>query len=98
MSKKDLDVTEFYKASLKRELQILKEAVDAHKRGDKQGMADKFNELCVVQEQVMWEEARYETEEAIYNAKRNASRTIQSRNQQGISGSNCLDPSKKQEG
>ena len=98
MSKKDLDVTEFYKASLKRELQILKEAVDAHKRGDRQGMADKFNELCLVQEQVAWEEARYETEEAIYNAKRNAERTIQSRNQQGISGSDSIDPSKKQEG
>lgn len=98
MSKKDLDVTEFYKASLKRELQILKEAVEAHKRGDKQGMADKFNELCEVQEQVMWEEARYETEEAIYNARRNAERTIQSRNQQGISGSDSIDPSKKQEG
>ena len=98
MSKKDLDVTEFYKASLKRELQILKEAVDAHKRGDRQGMADKFNELCLVQEQVAWEEARYETEEAIYNARRNAERTIQSRNQQGISGSDSIDPSKKQEG
>ena len=98
MSKKDLDVTEFYKASLKRELQILKEAVDAHKRGDRQGMADKFNELCLVQEQVAWEEARYETEEAIYNAKRNAERTIQSRNQPGISGSDSIDPSKKQEG
>ena len=98
MSKKDLDVTEFYKASLKRELQILKEAVDAHKRGDRQGMADKFNELCLVQEQVAWEEARYETEEAIYNARRNAERTIQSRNSQGISGSDSIDPSKKQEG
>ena len=98
MSKKDLDVTEFYKASLKRELQILKEAVDAHKRGDRQGMADKFNELCLVQEQVAWEEARYETEEAIYNAKRNAERTIQSRNQQGISDNNGIDTSKKQEG
>ena len=98
MSKKDLDITEFYKASLARELQILKEAVDAHKRGDKQGMADKFNELCEVQEQVMWEEARYETEEAIYNARRNAERTIQSRNQQGISGSDSIDPSKKQKG
>jgi hypothetical protein len=98
MSKKDLDVTEFYKASLKRELQILKEAVDAHKRGDRQGMADKFNELCLVQEQVAWEEARYETEEAIYNARRNAERTIQSRNQQGISDNNGIDPSKKQEG
>lgn len=86
MSKKDLDITEFYKASLARELQILKEAVDAHKRGDKQGMADKFNELCEVQEQVAWEEARYETEEAIYNARRNAERTIQARHQQGISG------------
>ena len=98
MSKKDLDVTEFYKASLKRELQILKEAVDAHKRGDRQGMADKFNELCLVQEQVAWEEARYETEEAIYNAKRNAERTIQSRNQQGISGSNGLNKTDEQEG
>jgi len=98
MSKKDLDITEFYKTSLKRELQILKEAVEAHKRGDKQGMANKFNELCEVQEQVMWEEARYETEEAIYNARRNAERTIQSRNQQGISGSDSIDPSKKQEG
>ena len=98
MSKKDLDVTEFYKASLKRELQILKEAVDAHKRGDRQGMADKFNELCLVQEQVAWEEARYETEEAIHNARRNAERTIQSRNSQGISGSDSIDPSKKQEG
>jgi hypothetical protein len=85
MSKKNLDITEFYKTSLARELQILKEAVDAHKRGDKQGMADKFNELCEVQEQVMWEEARYETEEAIHNARRNAERTIQARHQQGIS-------------
>lgn len=98
MSKKDLGITEFYKASLARELQILKEAVDAHKRGDKQGMADKFNELCEVQEQVAWEEARYETEEIIYNAKRNASRTIQSRNQQGISGKDGIDLSKKQGG
>lgn len=98
MSKKDLDITEFYKASLARELQILKEAVDAHKRGDKQGMADKFNELCEVQEQVAWEEARYETEDIIYNAKRNAERTIQARNQQGISGKDGIDPSKKQEG
>ena len=98
MSKKDLDVTEFYKASLKRELQILKEAVDAHKRGDRQGMADKFNELCLVQEQVAWEEARYETEEVIYNARRNAERTIQSRNQQGISGSDSSDKTGKQEG
>jgi hypothetical protein len=98
MSKKDLDITEFYKTSLARELQILKEAVDAHKRGDKQGMADKFNELCEVQEQVMWEEARYETEEVIHNAKRNAERTIQSRNQQGISGSNGLNKTDEQEG
>ena len=98
MSKKDLDITEFYKASLARELQILKEAVDAHKRGDKQGMANKFNELCEVQEQVMWEEARYETEEIIYNARRNAERTIQARHQQGISGKDGIDPSKKQEG
>lgn len=98
MSKKDLDITEFYKASLARELQILKEAVDAHKRGDKQGMANKFNELCEVQEQVAWEEARYETEDIIYNAKRNAERTIQARNQQGISGKDGIDPSKKQEG
>ena len=98
MSKKDLDITEFYKTSLARELQILREAVEAHKRGDKQGMANKFNELCEVQEQVMWEEARYETEEAIYNAKRNASRTIQSRNQQGISGSNGLNKTDEQEG
>jgi ribosome modulation factor len=98
MSKKDLDITEFYKTSLARELQILKEAVDAHKRGDKQGMADKFNELCEVQEQVMWEEARYETEEVIHNARRNAERTIQSRNQQGISGSNGLNKTDEQEG
>jgi ribosome modulation factor len=98
MSKKDLDITEFYKASLARELQILKEAVDAHKRGDKQGMADKFNELCEVQEQVMWEEARYETEEVIYNARRNAERTIQSRNQQGISGKDSLGKTDEQEG
>jgi len=98
MSKKDLDITEFYKASLARELQILKEAVDAHKRGDRQGMADKFNELCVVQEQVMWEEARYETEEVIHNARRNAERTIQSRNQQGISGKYSLGKTDEQEG
>jgi ribosome modulation factor len=98
MSKKDLDITEFYKTSLARELQILKEAVDAHKRGDKQGMADKFNELCEVQEQVMWEEARYEAEEAIHNARRNAERTIQARHQQGVSGKNGINPSKKQEG
>jgi len=86
MSKKDLDITEFYKTSLARELQILKEAVDAYKRGDKKGMTNKFNELCVVQEQVAWEEARYETEETIHNARRNAERTIQARHQQGISG------------
>jgi ribosome modulation factor len=86
MSKKDLDITEFYKTSLARELQILKEAVDAYKRGDKKGMTNKFNELCLVQEQVAWEEARYETEEAIHNARRNAERTIQARHQQGISG------------
>ena len=98
MSKKDLDITEFYKASLARELQILKEAVDAHKRGDKQGMADKFSELCEVQEQVMWEEARYETEEVIHNARRNARRTLQSRNQQGISKSNGLNKTDEQEG
>jgi len=98
MSKKDLDITEFYKASLARELQILKEAVDAHKRGDRQGMADKFNELCVVQEQVMWEEARYETEEVIHNARRNAERTIQSRNQQGISRKDSLGKTDEQEG
>jgi len=98
MSKKDLDITEFYKASLARELQILKEAVDAHKRGDKQGMADKFNELCVVQEQVMWEEARYETEEIIHNARRNAERTLQSRNQQGISRKDSLGKTDEQEG
>lgn len=98
MSKKDLDITEFYKTSLARELQILKEAVDAYKRGDKKGMANKFNELCLVQEQVSWEEARYETEEAIHNARRNADRTIQARHQQGISGKDSLDPSKKQEG
>lgn len=98
MSKKDLDITEFYKASLARELQILKEAVDAHKRGDKQGMADKFNELCVVQEQVAWEEARYETENIIYNAKRNAERTIQSRNRKGISAKDSPDKTDGQGG
>jgi len=86
MSKKDLDITEFYKASLARELQILKEAVDAYKRGDKKGMTNKFNELCVVQEQVAWEEARYETEEAIHNARRNTERTIKARYEKGISG------------
>ena len=98
MSKKDLDITEFYKTSLAKELQILKEAVDAYKRGDKRGMTNKFNELCLVQEQVAWEEARYETEEAIHNARRNAERTIQARHQQGISGKDSPDKTDGQGG
>jgi hypothetical protein len=79
MSKKDIDIVEFYKASLARELQILKDAVDAHKAGNKQLMTNKFNELCVLQEQVLHVEAEIEADEIIENAQRNARATLKAR-------------------
>ena len=79
MSKKDIDIVEFYKASLARELQILKDAVDAHKAGNKQLMTNKFNELCVLQEQVLHMEAEIEADEIIENAQRNARATLKAR-------------------
>ena len=79
MSKKDIDIVQFYKASLARELQILKDAVDAHKAGNKQLMTNKFNELCVLQEQVLHVEAEIEADEIIENAQRNARATLKAR-------------------
>jgi len=79
MSKKDIDIVQFYKASLARELQILKDAVDAHKAGNKQLMTNKFNELCVLQEQVLHVEAEIEADEIIENAQRNARATLTAR-------------------
>lgn len=84
MSKKDIDIVEFYKASLARELQILKDAVDAHKAGNKQLMTNKFNELCVLQEQVLFMEAGIETDQIIETAQRNARATLNARNQSDI--------------
>lgn len=84
MSKKDIDIVEFYKTSLARELQILKEAIDAHKAGKKQVMADKFNELCALQAQVLQVEAEIETHEIIENAQRNAKATLNARTQSDI--------------
>ena len=84
MSKKDIDIVQFYKASLARELQILKDAVDAHKAGNKQLMTNKFNELCVLQEQVLQVEAEIETDEIIETARRNARATLTARHKSGI--------------
>ena len=84
MSKKDIDIVEFYKASLARELQILKDAVDAHKAGNKQLMTNKFNELCVLQEQVLFVEAEIETDQIIETAQRNAKATLDARHKSDI--------------
>ena len=84
MSKKDIDIVQFYKASLARELQILKDAVDAHKAGNKQLMTNKFNELCVLQEQVLFVEAEIETDQIIQTAQQNARATLESRTKPNI--------------
>lgn len=84
MSKKDVDIVEFYKTALARELQILKDAVDAHKAGNKQLMTNKFNELCVLQEQVLFVEAEIETDQIIQTAQRNAKATLYARSKSDI--------------
>lgn len=58
--------------SLVKELKILREALRCAQANDSEGVAEKFVELCVHQQNVMEREARDATTEVIRNAQRYA--------------------------
>jgi hypothetical protein len=72
--------------SLLKELKILKEALRCAKANDKQGVAEKFIELCAHQHEVMEQEAYDATTEVIHNAQRYARCKVQSRHDEGDQG------------
>lgn len=72
--------------SLLKELKILKEALVFAKANDKQGVAEKFIELCAHQHEVMEQEAHDATTEVIHNAQRYARCKVQSRSDESNQG------------
>ena len=63
--------------SLVKELKILREALRCAQANDSEGVAEKFVELCVHQQEVMEQEARDATIEVIQNAQRYARCKVQ---------------------
>jgi hypothetical protein len=74
------------KDSLEKELKILKEALRCAQANDSEGVAEKFVELCVHQQNVMEQEAHDATTEVIRNAQRYARRKVSLGHDEGNKG------------
>jgi hypothetical protein len=72
--------------SLKKELEILKEALRCARADNRDGVIEKFVELCVHQQEVMEKEAYDATIEVIQNAQRYARCKVQFGDAQGDKG------------